>query len=615
MLGVVQDGQLRLAKRDSHSMHVLARLKPGLSRAQAEATLQVIARRLDQQYPDTNDKTTIHAIPERLARPEEDGGSDISRVAGIFLGLVGLVLLLACVNVANVLLARSTVRRRELAIRVAMGAGRDRLIGQLLTESLLLAVFGGVVGIALGVGAVRLLAAIPLEIQLPIRLDFTLDWRVLLYAVGLSFFAALLAGGLPAWRASRADVNAMLREGGRGTTVGREHHRLRNVLVGLQVAVSVMLLVAAALFAESFGKSQSLDLGFDPRGIMNASLDVQLRGYDEAQGRAFYRELERRLRNLPGADAVTQAFSIPMGYYGASATIDLPGQSANVKEQRHAAVYNSVDPNYLEFMRMRLLKGRGFTEQDTAQSAPVAVVSETMAKTLWPGQDPIGKRFSMKGPSGPFLEVVGVVRDGRYLGVTQDPFPFFFVPLEQHYMSVRALHVRSSLPASTLAPMIEKAVHDLDGNLPLYEVQTMEASLAGVNGFFLFKIGAYIAGTLGLLGLALAVVGVYGVVSHVAGQRTHEIGVRMALGATPRHILAMVLRSGLGVVLAGTVVGLAGALGSTRLLAWLLVGVQTYDPATYAGVAVLLSAVALLACYLPARRAMRVDPMVALRYE
>ena len=615
MLGVVQEGQLRLIKRDSHSMHVLARLKPGVIRAQAEAALQVIARRLDQKYPDTNDKTTIHAIPERLARPEEDGGSDISRVAAIFLGLVGLVLLLACVNVANVLLARSAMRRRELAIRVAMGAGRDRLIRQLLTESLLLSVFGGVVGIALGVGAARLIAALPLGIQLPIRLDFTLDWRVLLYAVGLSFIAALLAGGLPAWRASRANVNAMLREGGRGTTGGREHHRLRNFLVGFQVAVSVMLLVAAALFAESFGKSQSLDLGFDPHGIMNASLDVQLRGYDEAQGRAFYRELERRLRALPGVVAVTFAYSIPMGYYGVSANVDLPGQSANVKEQRHAALYNPVEPDYLEVMRMRLLKGRGITEQDTAQSAPVAVVSEIMAKTLWPGQDPIGKRFSMKGPNGPLLEVVGVVRDGQYLGVVGPAFPFFFVPLEQHYMTMRALHVRSSLAAATLAPMIEKTIHDLDGNMPIYDVQTMDDSLAGANGFFLFKLGAYIAGALGLLGLALAVVGVYGVVSHVAGQRTHEIGVRMALGAAPRDILGMVLRSGLGVVLAGTAIGLLGALGCTRLLASLLVGVKTYDPATYAGVAVVLVAVALLACYLPARRAMRVDPMVALRYE
>jgi predicted permease len=274
-----------------------------------------------------------------------------------------------------------------------------------------------------------------------------------------------------------------------------------------------------------------------------------------------------------------------------------------------------VDPNYLDFMRIRLLKGRAFTELDSAQSVPVAVVNETMAQRLWPGQDPIGKRFSIKKPDETFLEVVGVVRDGKYRGVAEDPVPFFYVPIAQRYLSARAVHVRSSLPAATLAPMIEKAVHDLDGSLPVYDVQTMEESLAGANGFFLFKLGAYIAGALGFLGLALAVVGVYGVVSHVASQRTHEIGVRMALGAAPRDILHMVLRSGLGLILTGMAVGLVGALGFTRLLASMLVGVQPYDPPTYAVVAVVLAGVALLACYVPARRAMRVDPIVALRYE
>jgi len=615
MLGIVQDAQEQLARRGSHGLHALARLKPGVTPAKAEASLQVIAKRLDQKYPDTNDRTTIHALPERLARPEEDGGSDIQRVAGIFLGLVGLVLLLACVNVANILLARSSMRQRELAIRVAIGAKRDRLIRQLLTECALLSVLGGGVGIALGVGAVRLIAAVPLGIEIPLRFDFTLDWRVLLYATGLTFLATVLAGGLPALRASRQDVNATLREGSRGSTVGREHHRLRNLLVGLQVAVSVMLLVTAALFAESFGKSHALDLGFDPRGIMNAVMDVQLRGYDEAQGRAFYREVDRRLRAVSGVDGVTEAFSIPMGYTGASASVTLPGQASGPNEQRHSAGYNSVAPNYIEFMRIGLLKGRGFTEQDSEHSVPVAVINEKMAGDLWPGQDPIGKRFSMKGAEGPFLEVVGVVRNGKYRGVAEDPVEFFLVPIEQHYMSMRALHVRSSLPPSTLTPMIQEAVRDLDPNLPIYDVQTMDESLAGGNGFLLYKIGAYIAGALGLLGLTLAVVGVYGVVNHVASQRTHEIGLRMALGAAPRDILAMVLRSGLGVVLAGTCVGLAGALGFSRLLASLLVGVRTYDPPTYAAVAVLLSAVALLACLVPARRAMRVDPMVALRYE
>ncbi len=615
MIGVVQAGQENLTLRDKHNLHVLARMKPGVTPAQAQASLQVIATRLDHQYPDTNNKTTIHAIPERLARPEEAGSTQLPLLAGIFLGLVGLVLLLACVNVANILLARSSMRQRELAIRIAIGAKRNRLIRQLLTESAILAVLGGVVGIVLGVGFARWIATIPLHIQIPLRFDFTLDWRVLLYASAITLLAALLAGGLPALRASRQDVNSTLREGSRGSTGGREQHRTRNVLVGLQVAVSVMLLVTAALFAESFANSHSLDLGFDPRGMMNALMDVDLRGYTEAQGRAFYRELERRSAALPGVDAVTEAFTVPMGYEGAAANITLSGQAAGPNDQKHAAAFNCVDPNYLDFMRIGILKGRSFSAQDSEHASPVAIINEKMAATLWPGQDPIGKRFSTKGVDGPFLEVVGVIRNIKFDGVSDDPFPFFLVPIEQHYTAVRALQVRSSLPPSTLAPMIEKAVRDLDANLPVSDVQTMDESLAGANGFLFYKLGAWIAGTLGVLGLILAVVGVYGVVNHVASQRTHEIGLRMALGASPRDILAMVLRGGFGVVLVGTFLGVAGALGFSRLLASLLVGVRPYDPPTYVGVAVLLSAVALLACLVPARRAMRVDPMVALRYE
>jgi putative ABC transport system permease protein len=617
MLGIVQNGMDQLSHRDRHGLHAIARLKPGVTPAQAEATLQVVANRLTQKYPDTNEKTTIHAIPERLARPEEDGSSQIPAVAGIFLGLVGLVLLLACVNVANILLARSSLRRRELAIRVAIGARRDRLIRQLLTESAILAVLAGGVGIALGVGAVRLIASVPLGIQLPLRLDFTLDWRVLLYAVGMTFLAAVLAGGLPALRASRQDVNSMLREGSRGSTGGREHHRLRNVLVGLQVAVSVMLLVTAALFAQSFVRSHAMDLGFDPHGIMNADLEVQFRGYDEAQGRAFYRELLQKVRSLPGVEGATLALSVPMGFSGARATVELPGQATGPKAQRRSAMYNAVEPNYFQLMRIPLLKGRAIAETDSAQVPRVAVINDTMAGELWPGQDPIGKLFSMQGRNGVFtaVEVVGLVKTGKYTGLDEDPTPFFYVASEQNYFPMRTLQLRSSLPPDTLGPMIVKAVRDLDANLPIYDLQTMDQLLAGANGFLLFKLGACIAGALGLLGLTLAVVGVYGVVNYIASRRTHEIGLRMALGAAPRDILAMVLRGGLGVVLAGTFVGIAGALGFSRLLASMLVGVRTYDPPTYAAVAVLLSAVALLACWMPARRAMRVDPLVALRYE
>ena len=615
MVGVVQDGDRFLTSRQRRNVHALARLKAGVSRKQAEDALQVVARRLDQQYPDTNSKTTMHLLPERMARPEEDGGSDIAFVSGIFLGLVGLVLLLACVNVANILLVRGTMRQRELAIRAAMGAGRERLVRQLLTEIVLLALLGGVAGLAIGAVASRMIAAIPLAIQLPIRLDFNPDWRVVLYAVGVSLAAALLAGVLPAMRTVRANLQGVLREGGRGTSAGKEHHRVRNLLVGTQVALSVMLLVAAALFSESFVRSHALYLGFDPHGVMNAAIDVQFRGYDEARGRAFYRELLQKLRAMPGVEGATLAFSVPMGYNGAGAVVEVPGLESGPNQAKRLSEFNAVEPNYFQLMRIALLKGRALAETDTAQSAPVAVVNDTLANQLWPGQDPIGKHFRMKKLADRILEVVGVTKTGKYRGVVEDPSPFFYLPAEQYYMSMRTLQVRSSLPAETIGPMMVKAVRDLDPNLPIYDVQSMDESLTGANGYFLFKLGAYIAAALGLLGLALAVVGVYGVVSYSASQRTHEIGVRMALGAAPRDILRMVLSSGLGVVLVGVIVGTGAALAFTRLLASLLVGVKPYDPATYASVVLLLSLVALLACYIPARRAMQVDPMVALRYE
>ena len=615
MIGLVQDGARYLTGRQRRNMHTIARLQPGVSIKRAESALQVVAQRLDKQYPDTNAKTTMHLLPERMARPEEDGGSDIAFVSWVFLGLVGLVLLLACVNVANILLARGTMRQKELAIRAAMGARRERLVRQLLTEIVLLALFGGVAGIAFGEFSARLISSIPLAVQLPIRMEFTADWRVILFAIGVSFAAGIVAGFLPALRTVRSDLQSTLREGGRGNSGGREHHRMRNILVGMQVSLSVMLLVVAGLFSMSFMRSHSLDLGFEPHGVMNAVVDVQFHGYNEDQGRAFYRQLLQRIRSLPGVDAATLALSVPMGYSGAGAIVDLPGDDTSPQQAKRAIQFNSVEPNYLELMRIPLIQGRSIAETDTEQSTLVAVINDTMAKRLWPGQNPIGKRFRMKRGSNLILEVVGVTRTGKYSGVVEDPTPFFYIPASQDYRSMRFLQVRSALPPETVGPMIVKAIRDLDGNLPIYDVQSMDESLAGANGFFLFKLGAYVAAALGLLGLTLAVVGVYGVVNQVASQRTHEIGLRMALGAAPRDILTMILRSGLGVVLAGTAVGLVGALGFSRLLASMLVGVRTYDPPTYLGVAVLLSAVALVACYIPARRAMRVDPMVALRYE
>ncbi len=615
MLTPASDYKALVERRDNHDLRVLGRLKAGVPLAQAQSALNVLAGQLEQQYPVTNKTVRARIIPERLARPEPNTADSNPFVAGVFLVLVGLVLLVACVNVVNLLMVRATVRQRELAVRAALGAGRRRLVRQLLTESLLLAAAGGLGGAALGRWLSGLLAGITLPMDLPIRFDLTFDWRVFGYIAVVALGAGLLVGLVPALRAARADVNEVLREGGRGMADGSTHHRFRSVLVVGQVAVSLVLLVAAGLFVRSVQRARSVDLGFHPQHVLNLSMDVSQQAYTEARGRGFFRDVEARVRALPGVESVSYAYSVPFGYYNSGEFVEAEGQPIPKDQRRPSAGYNAVGTEYFRTLGVSIVRGRGFTDQDDERAPRVAIVNELMAARFWPGQDPVGKRFRMQNGKGEWLEVVGVTRNGKYTYIFEDPRLYFFVPIEQQYRALRALHVRTAGAPELLAPAIQKEIRALDPDLPIYDVRPMTRVLDGPNGFFLLQMGALFGGGLGLLGLVLALVGIYGVVSYTASQRTQEIGVRMALGAQPRDILRLVVGHGLLLVSIGIGVGLLAAAGLAHLLQNLLFGVSTVDPATFIGVPVMLGSMAALASYLPALRATRVEPMLALRQE
>ena len=618
---VVTDGGIAAVRdfwtrRNQRGLSALGRLKPDISLRQARASLNVIAQRLAGQYPDVDKGLTMQVYPERLARPEPDPNNPLPAVAAAFMILAALVLLVACFNIANVLLVRATVRQREMAIRAALGAGRVRLVRQYLTESLLLAFLGGGAGLMLASWATGYLSALPLGTDLPIEFNFQPDVRVYFFALAAVILTGVIVGIIPAVRVARTDVSAVLHEGGRGSSDGPRRHFARNALVVAQVAGSLLLLIVAGLFVRSLGKAQKMYLGFNPDHVLDLTMDVKEIGYNETRGREFYRELETRLQALPGVQSVTQAFSVPLGYISSNDTLSIDGHPLQPGQLPPSVRYNMVRPNYFATLRIPLERGRSFTESDSATAPAVAVINQTMARRFWPNEDPIGKKFSIADSSKKEeTQIVGIAQDGKYDNVLEDPEPFFYVPIEQSYTSLRTFQIRSSVPPENLELPIESEIHDLAPDLAVTQVQPMTQALQGANGFLLFRFGAQLTGVMGLLGLILAIVGVYSVVSYAAVQRTHEIGIRMALGAAPRDILRMVLRQGLGVVGIGVAVGLAIAFAGTRAIASLIVGVSPSDPLTFATVVVLLTCIALLACWIPARRATRVSPLVALRYE
>jgi predicted permease len=600
--------------RDIHMMLVLGRLKPGVTLAQAQSRFDVISRRLAAQYPVTDKDLSVRVMDERLSRPIPYANNAFIVFSGLFLILGALVLLLACTNIANILMARASVRQREMAIRAALGGARFRLVRQMLTETMLTALLGGIAGVTLGASLSHLASSTHLA-NIPVRLGFGFDWKVFVYALAAVAFTAIAAGLSPALRATRADVNTVLHQGGRADASGKARHKVRGDLMAAQVAGSLTLLIVAGLFVRSLSAVERMDIGFDPNQLLNVRLDPSVSNFSEAQTKEFYSALESTIRALPGVQSASLASAVPVAYTLGRESVYIEGRPVPPGQKAPDVMFNSVDAPYFETLRIRVLLGRAFTDADSETSPGVAIINETMARHFWPGEDPVGKRFSLTSDVGPFVEIVGVARDGKYRVLAEDPQPYFYVPLTQHFTAQRTLQIRSTLPPESLAPIVQNEIQALDANDPIEEIQTMKESLGGTLGYFIYRLGASLAAAMGLLGLLLAVVGVYGVVSYAATQRTQELGIRMALGASPSQILTLLLRQGAQLVAAGLLFGLAGAWLLTRAMSHMLVGVSPSDPVTYISVAALLSFITLLACWIPARRAMRVDPIVALRYE
>jgi predicted permease len=603
-----------MTNRQIRNVPILARLRPGVSVQQAQAVLTVVSRRLAQEYPDAHKELNVQVFPELRARPNPDPNNTVMVVGGLFLGLAVMVLLLACVNVANILLVRATVREREMAIRAALGAARIRMIRQLLTESVLLALLGGVAGVILGYWGSSALGSINVQTDLPVHFDFGFDWRVFGFATATALLTGIIVGIVPAVRASRGNLSAILHEGGRGVVGGK--NRLRSTLVVVQVAGSLMLLIIAGLFTRSLAQAQRVDLGFKADHVLNLIMDPNEIGYNQAQTRDFYKNLLQRVRALPGVVSASTANGTPMGYYNNFDSLTVEGYQPPPGQPGPASLYNTISTDYFQTMGIPMHHGRLFTEADDENTQYVAIVSETMAKNCWPGKDPIGHQFQMSMDSKHSIVVVGVAADVRYQGLTGSFSNMFYVPFLQHQIanSLQALQLRTAGAPEMMIPETEHVIESLAPQLPIFDVQTMSQALNTLNGLLFYKIGAVLAALLGMLGLILAIVGVYGVVSYAATQKTHEIGVRMALGAQPADILKMVFREGLLIIGIGLVVGIAGALAAGQVVGTFLT-VSARDPVTYAIVTAILLIVALSACFIPARRAMRVDPMVALRYE
>jgi putative ABC transport system permease protein len=595
-----------LAARGAHWLAAVARLKPGVSIVQAQAEMDTIASRLEKQYPDNDNGWGITLVP---LRTEVIGHIEPSLL--LLMGAVGLVLLIACANVANLLMARASGRMREMAIRAALGAGRARILRQLLTESLLLAFVGSALGLLLAGWGTDFLLRLDIG-GIPRQSEVGIHAPVLWFSAGAAFLAAILFGLLPALHSSVLDLNICLKEG--LPDRGRGGSRLRRLLVVSEMALAVLLLVGAGLLVRSFARLLEVHPGFQPANLLTLRLDLPDAKYSKKEdSEAFYRELLGRVRNLPGVESAAAVSRLPLN--GANYNLEFfpEGRPPAPNERFMSAEFRVASPDYFRTMGIALLRGRAFTDAD-AQDAPlVAVINEAMARQFWPNADPIGQRIIITDRVPGAREIVGVVGDVKHYGLAIPAKPEMYVPEDQKGWGELFVVVRGKLPSSALASAVSGEVHALDKDLPVFAVRSMDEIVVRSVGDQRFA--AYLFALFAALALILAAVGIYGVMSHAVALGTHEIGIRMALGAQPGDVLGMVLRQGLKITLTGVGIGVAAALALTRLLASQLFGVTPTDPLTFLGVSVLLTGVALLACYLPARRATCVDPLIALRYE
>jgi predicted permease len=606
-------GAATLTDRGAGRFLIGARLKPGVSIAQAAAEMDIIGQTLEREYPERNRQTGLRLL---AFSPVPGNSGPIVAFLTLLMAIVSLVLIIACANVAGVLLARATARRQEMALRLAIGAGRARLIRQLLTETGLLFVLGGTAGLLLARWMTSVLVSRLPTLPFPVSLALTLDGRVIAFTVGLSLLAALLSGLAPALETSKSDVMSGLRN--EVPLIGRL--RLRHAFVIGQVTFSIVLVIVAGLFVRALQRAASIDPGFDRHGVELMSIDLAQGRLTDLTGPPFVRELIDRVRQLPGVETATIASGLPGGFEVRREALTVPG---NVSPGTRAYVtvdWNVVEPGYFATLRIRLAAGRDFTAADRKGTQPVAIVSEAAARQFWAGQDAVGKYLLQPtwGPQGPTtpmrpLLVVGVARDIQTSSLIDGlARAWVYVPFQQQYVSNITIVARTT-HGERLANQLRPLLASMNPNLPIVTAQTLDDSVA--LGLAPQRVAASVAGSLGMVGVLLTGIGIYGVTAYAVTRRTREIGIRIALGARPADVIRMVLREGAALTLVGSAIGLAVAAAISRVLARFLFGIPAIDPVTFAGTTVLFAAIALAACFVPVRRATRIDPTQALRYD
>jgi predicted permease len=588
----------------------LGRLKPGVRPEQAQEEMTLRLKREAKNYPEEHKgHDSVSVYP--LWRNPFGANQLLSTLLPMLMTIAGLVLLLACANVANLMLVRSVARRREIAIRLSLGANRWRLVRQLLVESLILAFAGGLVAFALTFWTAGTFMKFVPKTDFPISLGMRVDHTVLLATMVISVLTGMIFGILPALRASGEAPIAVLKEDTGSASGGMRKARLASSLVVAQIALSLLLLICAGLFIRSFMSAQQINPGFNAHNVLIATYDLFTGGYSEASGVEFDRQLVAKLEAQPGIQSVALSSRVPLGFGGGSTAVSPEGYVSQANESMETQVA-IVTPNYFQTLQIPLVKGRDFTPQDTKSSQRVVIVSETFVNRYWPNQEALGKQLN-SDLTHEWFTVVGVARDSKVNGLNEKPTPFLYLPQYQVYRATMIVLARTIGDPLAAGKTVEKAIHELNAVLVVFDITTLD--LREQIASFGQRVAGTFVGAFGLLALVLAAVGIYGVTSYTTRQRTHEIGIRMTLGASKRDVVRLVLGHGLRLTLIGVVLGLAASFALTRFLTSLLLGVTSTDALTFSSVAILLCAVALFACFIPARRAMRVDPMVALRYE